>query len=548
MLLVFCHYSIGAFARSAPSHRPHSEPRPQNMANLPQGAIYRTAPVKAKGGEPERIDALGCDEKLAVTSIGMCGGVQRLESKTGRVKTDSSSAPYSLGYKEKSVSPGGRSFILERNDGSHEYRTEGQRPVKLPKSRVELSPKEEAEQVGTFTFDGYLDLGKGLIAKSSGKVKYKAIRENGERIHKDLWSQKTIEIYQVGEPKPLRTLEIDYDEYLSAVDPTGKIAVTEYKKSLRFYRLGGKEPFFEKSAAGDKLANTVQFSPDGKTAFVVREVQRAPNKLYEIESLDLASTPVKSLSKVTSLPGEERPETLIRDPKWSVSNDGAMIAMNTEKGIQLIDAKTGKTIGDFPMPQGGVSSVAFCPDGSQLVTGGEDGTVMMWDLGRLLGDNSRASASELISKMKSEDIKAAYAAAFELSRLPNAKKALEKELETLRENASQSQVSKVTGLLNRAIGSVDEGLSSTRFQERETAYRQMQILIRERFEAADQPSIDAIEGQLSEIATSKSANAELKLRSAALQKVLEESKKRDSEAGRYKRLLTWALSRVESGN
>jgi WD40 repeat protein len=63
-----------------------------------------------------------------------------------------------------------------------------------------------------------------------------------------------------------------------------------------------------------------------------------------------------------------------------VSPDGEVLAASGDT-VALLDSETGETIHEITEPIGVVTSVAFSPDGSTLVTGGADGTVRMWTLG-----------------------------------------------------------------------------------------------------------------------------------------------------------------------
>ena len=50
-----------------------------------------------------------------------------------------------------------------------------------------------------------------------------------------------------------------------------------------------------------------------------------------------------------------------------------------DKTARLWDAATGEPIGQPMAHQGGVSAVAFSPDGKTVLTGSGDGTARLWD-------------------------------------------------------------------------------------------------------------------------------------------------------------------------
>ena len=61
------------------------------------------------------------------------------------------------------------------------------------------------------------------------------------------------------------------------------------------------------------------------------------------------------------------------------SPDDTRLAVADSIGIWLYDAQTGEELNLLTGHTGGVSSVAFSPDGNTIASGSADGTVRLWD-------------------------------------------------------------------------------------------------------------------------------------------------------------------------
>jgi WD40 repeat protein len=53
--------------------------------------------------------------------------------------------------------------------------------------------------------------------------------------------------------------------------------------------------------------------------------------------------------------------------------------------VRVWDPTTGRELRRFAGHRGGVSAIAFTPDGRSLVSGSEDGTGLVWDVSDLPG-------------------------------------------------------------------------------------------------------------------------------------------------------------------
>jgi WD40 repeat protein len=136
--------------------------------------------------------------------------------------------------------------------------------------------------------------------------------------------------------------------------------------SVIIWKLGTKE---QQHCWSHKGATTVAVSPDGKT--VVSGGRDCALRLWNAESGDLLSGPWK----------------LHKDRVWSVtwSPDGSRIASCSADGNLIIwNARPESPLGEtFLWPtstgHGDVRTVAYCPKGGRVATGGNDCTIKIWD-------------------------------------------------------------------------------------------------------------------------------------------------------------------------
>ncbi len=106
---------------------------------------------------------------------------------------------------------------------------------------------------------------------------------------------------------------------------------------------------------------SVKFTPDGKTV--------AAGSYDEVQLID-----VESQESVAKLKVSGQAQALAFSP------DGKTLAVGAFRGIELWDVAQRKRLDSLIGHSGYVMTVAFSKDGSQLVSGAEDGTVRVWDV------------------------------------------------------------------------------------------------------------------------------------------------------------------------
>ncbi len=108
--------------------------------------------------------------------------------------------------------------------------------------------------------------------------------------------------------------------------------------------------------------NGAAFSPDGKHVATV------------------SSRSVLIYDATDGLPPRELP--LPRESGWAVAYHpgGKWLAVGERDGVALHDVATGKVVHRFTGHRGIVRQMAFTPDGKRLLSGGDDASVIVWDL------------------------------------------------------------------------------------------------------------------------------------------------------------------------
>src|SRR6266481_5754164 len=121
--------------------------------------------------------------------------------------------------------------------------------------------------------------------------------------------------------------------------------------------------------------------------------RQASLSLPSVEEISSKTEPLLSMQEVHTLPIQETTITTYRGHTapvnavaWSTSERheaahyGSRIASGSDDGtVQIWDAMTGRKISTHRDHSGGVSTIAWAPDGKWIASAGIDGTVQVWD-------------------------------------------------------------------------------------------------------------------------------------------------------------------------
>jgi WD40 repeat protein len=213
----------------------------------------------------------------------------------------------------------------------------------------------------------------------------------------------------------------------------------------------------------------LDFSPDGKT-LVAWVIQDRALHLWETATGRERGT-IRAEDFVTSVafsPDGKWLATATNGSYFSVSADGRPLEDPNRDKLTVWSLATGKKIHRFASPQGGVRAIAFSPDGQRLASGGNDTTILLWDLSRLRQRQPAAPAlsargvDALWADLVAADAARAYRAIWTLAGAPKQAVAL-----------LSKWLRPITAADPKHVGPLLADLDSPRFAVRKRAEREL---------------------------------------------------------------------------
>ncbi|MCI0685428.1 MAG: hypothetical protein L0Y71_25285 [Gemmataceae bacterium] len=196
---------------------------------------------------------------------------------------------------------------------------------------------------------------------------------DGRRILCAFGSAPAVIIGEAATGLPLFRLEQEGVQYADsvAVAPDGKRGLAGYNYRLVYWDLDTQKEIMRWKVEG--IVSSVVFTPDGRRA--VTGDHSGNVVLWDLDKQERLRS--VNLRKVNKVQGKVSPKVL----SLTLSPDGWTACASTDVDATLIDLKTMQT--RIVLADGNGAGVAFCAAGKQLLTGGRDGLIRVWDVATL---------------------------------------------------------------------------------------------------------------------------------------------------------------------
>ena len=229
-------------------------------------------------------------------------------------------------------------------------------------------------------------------------------------------SDRTVKLWDAATGLEITTLEAPDHAWISAVafsPDGGSIASGDARGKVKVWDLASGESTVTWEGDGVHGIGSLAFSPDGTTLAAGTAglamwnlatgtsilTEEFPDAIYAVSftpdgtALALGRPDRDTISIWQVPPGKDRATLAIEYPAHvstaAFSPDGSIVVSGTlEIGnadvVEVRDPATGTLIATLKGHGGHVGTLAFSPDGSSFASGSDDGTVLVWDLGRVL--------------------------------------------------------------------------------------------------------------------------------------------------------------------